>query len=199
VTLGFGEIIGVLIRNIDAIGGSRGFPDIPLYTSYKWVFFSAALVILFVYRCMNSIHGRALMSIREDEIAAEAVGVDTTKFKVFAFVLSSGMAGIAGGLFAHYLQYLNPSTFSFLKSFEVIAMVVLGGLGSVSGSIISAIALTILPEALRPIQEWTKIDFRMVIYSLVLVVVMLNRPHGLLGRKELWPLSIVRKKKASLK
>jgi branched-chain amino acid transport system permease protein len=187
VTLGFGEIIGVVIRNIDAIGGSRGLPGIPPFTHFSWVYLGVVFTVLVVARLVHSSHGRAFLAVREDEIAAEAVGVSTTRYKVMAFVLSSFFAGIAGGLFAHFLSYLNPSTFSFLKAFEVITMVVLGGMGSLSGSIIAAICLTILPEALRPLQSWTGIDFRMVIYSLLLITMMLTRPNGLFGKKEIWP------------
>jgi len=121
-----------------------------------------------------------LFAIRDDEIAAEALGVDTTRYKVTAFVLGAFFAGVAGGLFAHYLSYLNPSTFTFLKSIEVIAMVVLGGMGSVSGSVLAAIVLTLMPEVLRPVK-----DYRMVIYALMLIVLMITRPQGLLGTREL--------------
>jgi branched-chain amino acid transport system permease protein len=125
-----------------------------------------------------------MFSVREDEIAAEAMGVNTTSVKVRAFVISSFWAGIAGGLFAHYYGYLNPSIFGFMKSFEAVVIIVLGGLGSVSGAILAAIGLTILPEALRPLQEITRLDFRMIIYSLILIFFMLLKPNGLLGRHE---------------
>jgi branched-chain amino acid transport system permease protein len=128
----------------------------------------------------SSTHGRALFAIRDDEVAAEALGVDTTRYKVLAFVISSFFAGIAGGLFAHYLQYLNPNSFTFIRSIEVIAMVVLGGMGSVSGAVIAAIVLTLLPELLRPVK-----DYRMVIYALMLILLMITRPQGLLGSREL--------------
>ena len=113
-------------------------------------------------------------------MAAEALGVDTTRYKVTAFVLGAFFAGVAGGLFAHYLSYLSPNSFTFLKSIEVIAMVVLGGMGSVSGSVLAAIVLTLLPEVLRPIKE-----YRMVIYSLMLIILMVTRPQGLFGNREL--------------
>ncbi len=128
----------------------------------------------------HSTHGRALFAIRDDEVAAEALGVNTTAYKVLAFVLGAFFAGIAGGLFAHYLSYLNPNSFTFLKSIEVIAMVVLGGMGSVTGSVLAAAILTLLPEVLRPVK-----DYRMVIYSLMLIVLMITRPQGLLGHREL--------------
>ena len=180
VTLGFGEIIRVLILNIDAIGGARGLPGIPQYANFFWVFGAVVAVILLARNLAHSTHGRALFAIRDDEVAAEALGVDTTKYKVLAFVMGAFFAGVAGGLFAHFLSYLNPSSFTFLKSIEVIAMVVLGGMGSISGSVIAAVVLTLLPEVLRPVK-----DFRMVIYSLMLITLMITRPQGLMGTREL--------------
>jgi len=180
VTLGFGEIIRVLILNIDAIGAARGLPGIPQYSTFFWVFGTAVLVIVVARRIATSTHGRALFAIRDDEVAAEALGVDTTRYKVLAFVLGAFFAGVAGGLFAHFLSYLNPSSFPFLKSIEVIAMVVLGGMGSITGSVLAAIVLTLLPEVLRSVKE-----LRMVIYSLMLIVLMITRPQGLMGTREL--------------
>ena len=180
VTLGFGEIIRVVITNVDAVGASRGLSDIPHWSSQFWVWLGALCVIVVSVNLARSTHGRALFAIRDDEVAAESLGIDTTKYKVLAFVMGSFFAGIAGGLFAHDQTYLNPSTFQFVKSIEVIAMVVLGGLGSVTGSVLAAIILTLLPELLRPIK-----DFRMVIYSLMLIVLMIARPQGLFGQREL--------------
>jgi branched-chain amino acid transport system permease protein len=180
VTLGFGEIIRVLILNIDAIGGARGLPGIPGWANVFWVGLGVAAVLVLSIRLANSTHGRALFAIRDDEIAAEALGVDTTSYKVLAFVLGAFFAGVAGGLFAHFLSYLNPNSFTFIKSIEVIAMVVLGGMGSISGSVLAAIILTLLPEVLRPVQK-----YRMVLYSLMLIVLMITRPQGLLGTREL--------------
>jgi branched-chain amino acid transport system permease protein len=180
VTLGFGEIIRVIILNVDAVGAARGLPGIPGWANFFWVGLGVLAVILLAKHLANSTHGRALFAIRDDEIAAEALGVDTTAYKVLAFVLGAFFAGLAGGLFAHYLSYLNPNSFTFIKSIEVIAMVVLGGLGSISGSVLAAILLTLLPEVLRPVK-----DYRMVIYSLMLIVLMITRPQGLLGSREL--------------
>jgi branched-chain amino acid transport system permease protein len=180
VTLGFGEIIRVLIVNIDAVGGARGLPGIPGWAGLFWVTIGAGAVVLVGLRLAGSTHGRALFAIRDDEVAAEALGVDTTSYKVLAFVISSFFAGVAGGLFAHYNSYLHPNSFTFIRSIEIIAMVVLGGLGSITGSVLAAIVLTILPEALRSAQE-----LRMVIYSLMLIVLMITRPQGLLGNREL--------------
>ena len=180
VTLGFGEIIRVIITNVDAVGAARGLTGIPTWVNFFWVGLGVLAVVLLSLNLANSTHGRALFAIRDDEVAAEALGVDTTSYKVLAFVLGAFFAGVAGGLFAHYLSYLNPNSFTFIKSIEVIAMVVLGGLGSVSGAVIAAIILTLLPEVLRPVKE-----FRMVIYSLMLIVLMITRPQGLLGTREI--------------
>ena len=185
VTLGFGEIIRVIILNLDFIGGARGFTGIPAWSNFFWVYFFAVAVVMVSFRLLGSSHGRALLSIREDEIAAESIGIPITRYKVKAFVLSSFFAGIAGGLFAHFIGYLNPSSFTFIKSFEAIIIVVLGGMGSISGAIVAAIITTILPEALRPLQEFNRTDFRMVIYPLLLLTLMLTRPQGLFGNKEL--------------
>lgn len=185
VTLGFGEIIRVIILNIDAIGGARGMHSIPWLTTFGWVFTWVLITVFTVWRLVNSSHGRALLSVREDEIAAEAMGVNITQAKVRAFVIGAFFAGAAGALFGHFLRYLNPQIFSFNRSFEIIIMVVLGGMGSITGSVVAAALLTIAPEALRPLQEYTKLDFRMVIYSLMLIVLMLTRPHGIFGSREI--------------
>jgi branched-chain amino acid transport system permease protein len=188
VTLGFGEIIRVVILNVDKIGGARGLSGIPHWSNFFWVYFFAGLTILVSWRLVQSSVGRAFLAVREDQVAAEAMGVDTTKYKVKAFVIGSFWAGVAGGLFAHYMMYLNPTMFMFIKSFDLVVMVVLGGLGSISGSIIAAVVLTILPEGLRTVKEvlHTDKDPRMVIYSVTLIVLMLTRPQGLFGRRELW-------------
>ena len=186
VTLGFGEIIRVLIENTEAIGGATGMVGIPRMSSLGWVLFWAGAVVVVSMRLLGSTHGRALLAVREDEIAAEAMGVDTTGYKVRAFAISAFFAGVAGSLLGHYLQILTPRDFTFVRSIEIVAMVVLGGIGSVSGALVAAVLLTILPEALRPLQDWTGVDFRMVIYSGLLVALMLLRPQGLFGKRELF-------------
>ncbi|HEU4523346.1 MAG TPA: branched-chain amino acid ABC transporter permease, partial [Thermoanaerobaculia bacterium] len=196
VTLGFGEIIRVVILNIDAIGAARGMSGIPPWSSFFWVFFFAILTIVIARRLVRSSVGRAFLAIREDQIAAEAMGVDTTKYKVKAFMIGSCLAGMAGALFAHYTPaYLNPTMFTFIKSFEVVAMVVLGGLGSISGAVLAAVLLTFLPEGLREVKDYIPggRDPRMVIYALMLIILMLTRPQGLLGRRELWEVLARRK------
>jgi len=179
VTLGFGEIIRVVIESLDAVGGARGYSGIPKLANFFWIYLFAALSILVVYRIVHSSFGRTLVAIREDEIAAEAMGVHTTRAKVISFVVSSAMAGVAGGLFAHYLMYLHPKSFTFLKSFEIIIMIVIGGLGSISGSVLGAVLFISLTEGLRQFAQ-----YRMVLFSFLLIVLMIVRPQGILGHKE---------------
>jgi branched-chain amino acid transport system permease protein len=182
VTLGFGEIIRVLILNIDAVGGARGFSDIPPLSDFFffWVFLFALITVSVIQNLLHSSYGRAFISIRDDEIAAEAMGVDTTRFKVMSFVISSMFAGIGGSLFGHYTGYLNPNSFTFIASFYLIIMIVVGGLGSVHGSILGAVLITVVLEAFRSLSE-----FRLVGFSILLVLVMLYRPQGLMGVWEL--------------
>ena len=182
LTLGFGEIIRVILTNIDSVigkdftYGAAGLKRIPKYSSFTLVFICVVVSCYIIHTIMKSRHGRAILSIREDEIASESVGVQTTYYKTFAFVVSAMLAGIAGCLYAGYIGSLYPSTFKFMKSIEILVMVVLGGMGSMLGSILSATVLTILPELLRSFS-----DYRMVVYSLALVVMMIFRPKGLLG------------------
>ncbi|MDR3332318.1 MAG: branched-chain amino acid ABC transporter permease [Synergistaceae bacterium] len=179
MTLGFGEIIRVIILNLNFTGGAFGLKGIGRQTTVTWTYISVLVTLFVISTLIKSRHGRAILSIREDEIAAEASGIPTTYYKVLAFSVSAGFAGVAGGLYAHYLSILDPSTFGFMRSAEILVIVVLGGLGSLFGSVISAAVLTILPELLRGFAE-----YRMVIYSLLLVVVMIFKPSGLCGRYE---------------
>ncbi|MBE6989347.1 MAG: branched-chain amino acid ABC transporter permease [Ruminococcaceae bacterium] len=182
ITLGFGEIIRVVLTNIDSVlgfkftYGAAGLMRIPKFSGFHLVFICVVICCFFTHTMIKSRHGRAVLSIRENEIAAESVGVNTTYSKTMAFVLSAMMAGIAGCLYAGYLGSLYPSTFKFMKSIEILVMVVLGGMGSMLGSILSATVLTVLPEMLRSVE-----DYRMVAYSLALVLMMIFRPKGLLG------------------
>jgi branched-chain amino acid transport system permease protein len=179
VTLGFGEIIRVFILNIDAVGGARGFGGIPRLANFFWIYVFAAATILIVYRIVHSSFGRTLIAIREDEIAAEAMGVNTTRSKVLSFIVSSCMAGVAGGLFGHYLMYLHTNSFTFLRSIEIIIMIVIGGLGSITGSVVGAVLFIGLTEGLRQFAQ-----YRMVLFSLLLIVIMIVRPQGILGHRE---------------
>jgi branched-chain amino acid transport system permease protein len=262
VTLGFGEIVRVLLQQTSdtifdpeevaaasyttlatSLGGSLGFTGVPYYTTLFWVFAFAALTLIVAHRLKHSTHGRAFLSIRENELASEVMGVPTTRYKVAAFVISSFFAGVAGALFAHQVgTSLNASELGFMKSFDVIIMVVLGGMGSISGAVLAAAIVTILPEVLRQpphlwgpglaliatiliirqrrgvrlaliiaaavaawevikaLAQWQEIklsDYRMVIYSLSLIVMMLFRPQGLFGIHEAWELPIFHRFKRS--
>ncbi|MDE3840021.1 branched-chain amino acid ABC transporter permease [Bacillus methanolicus] len=187
-TLGFGEIVRISLLNIDYVGGASGMQVSHLAT-WPWVFGGMLFTILAIANFTNSTHGRACLSIRENEIAADAMGINTTFYKVAAFVIGSFFAGIAGGLYAHNFYIIQPTNFGFLKSFDILIFVVLGGLGSLSGSVIAAILLTIISTFLQDYPET-----RMIIYSLVLIVTMLYRPQGLMGTKELT--SFFKKQKA---
>ena len=182
LTLGFGEIIRITLNNIDDVlgfklfYGAKGLKNIPKYSNYWNVFLCVVITCFLIHAMMKSRHGRAVLAIRDNEIAAESCGIQTTYYKVMAFAFSAAFAGLAGGLYACYLGVLDPSTFGFMKSIEILVMVVLGGMGSMLGSILSATVLTILPEATRSFDS-----YRMVVYSLVLVLMMIFRPGGLLG------------------
>jgi branched-chain amino acid transport system permease protein len=178
VTLGFGEIIRVLILNIDAIGGSRGFSGIPQLSNFFWVYLLVLITIVTVRNLINSSYGRAFISIRDDEIAAEAMGVDTTRFKVLSFVVSSMFAGIAGGLFGHFTMYLHPNSFLFTTSFYLIIMIVVGGLGSIEGSVLGAVLVTVSLEVFREFGS-----FRLVYFAILLILIMIYRPQGLVGKR----------------
>jgi len=190
-TLGFGEIIRVVIQNTEAVGGARGFINIPTYAGFFAVTLFMVLTLAVHWNLVHSRHGRALLAVREDEIAAEAMGVPTTRYKVLAFSIGAAFAGVGGSLFAHYNGGLHPNTFTFLKSIEVVIMVVLGGMGSITGSILAALLLTAMPELLRPIKE-----YRMVIYSLLLIVLMITRPQGIFGLGEFDPARLLRWRRA---
>jgi branched-chain amino acid transport system permease protein len=185
VTLGFGEIIRSVIENMKFLGQATGLSGLPRLTDLTWVGIGVIATVVMARRLAVSTQGRALFAIREDEIAAEAMGVDTTGYKVRAFVISAAYAGLAGGLIVHVLQLATPRSFTFTRSIEVVVFVVLGGLGSITGSIVSATVLTWLLERLRDIQS-----YRMVGYAFLLIVLMLARPQGIFGTRELWDLSI---------
>lgn len=185
-TLGFGQIITVVLNQIESIGtfevgGSAGLHNIPLVTNFFWAYFWAVICIVAVARLAYSGKGKPFFAVREDEIASAAMGVDTTFYKIAAFVVGAFFAGVAGGLSATFEANISPDTFNFVKSILIVMMVVLGGSGSITGSILGAIFLTALPEMLR-ITEGS----RMVVYALVLIITMLLRPEGLLGNRELW-------------
>jgi len=174
VTLGFGEIIRVIFRNIDSLGGALGLNGIPSYTNIFWVLAVAAVCIYVVLTLVHSTYGRGFIAVRDDEVAAEAMGLNTTRYKIAAFVVGAFFAGMAGGLYGHYTLSIDPRGFDFMRSIEIVVMVILGGMGNTAGVIAAAVLLTLLPECLRSFQ-----DYRMVFYSLLLIILMLTRPQGL--------------------
>jgi len=183
-TLGFGEIVKVVIQNVDYFGGARGISAIPTKTSFAIVFFGAALCFAILKNLINSSKGRAIMSVREDEIAAEAMGINSTKYKMISFIIGSSMAGLSGGLYAHFNTFIDPASFNFAKSTELITYVVLGGMGSLSGTVLGTAILIYLPEGLRGLGTIMK-DYRMLIYAIMLVLMMIFRPQGILGTREI--------------
>ncbi|MBI4854230.1 MAG: branched-chain amino acid ABC transporter permease [Acidobacteria bacterium] len=213
VTLGFGEIIRLVIENIEAVGGPRGYIGIPkfpkwtwlsaggfegTFSSLSWIFLFIIITIIVVHNIVESSFGRSLVAIRDNEIAAEAMGIDTSFYKVLAFTISAALAGFAGGLYAHLYGQLVPNTFNFVRSVEIIIMIVFGGMGSITGAVLGAIILTGLPEWLRimaglrsdSLPSWINKslgylpDLRMIIYSSLLILIMLVRPQGILGNYE---------------
>lgn len=175
VTLGFGEIIRVILQNIQAVGGPSGLKGIPPYTNFFWTYTWAAISIYTVLGLVHSTYGRGFLAVHDDEVAASAVGINTTRYKVAAFVVGSFFAGAAGGLYAHLKSFISPAGFDFMKSFDIVVMVILGGMGNTPGVVIAAVLLTLLPEVLRPVA-----GYRMILYSLLIIVIMLTRPQGLL-------------------
>lgn len=178
-TLGFGEIIKTLLLNNEYVGGASGFNYIPLYTNWTWLFWMVVLTIVTISNFLNSKSGRACVAIREDEIAAEAMGINTTFYKVLAFAIGAFFAGIAGALYGGYLNLITPDSFGFMKSIDILVIVVFGGMGSITGSIVGAIAISFISIALQGIPE-----LRMVIYSVILFIIMVYRPQGIMGNYE---------------
>lgn len=179
VTLGFGEIIRISLLNIPALGGAAGLKGIPKYTGFTQIYILVVLVIAFLFVFIRSRHGRAIISIKEDEIAAESVGIPTTFYKVYGFVVSAFIAGIGGGALGFYQRILDPKKFNFMLSVEFFIVVVLGGMGSITGTILAALILAFINEFLYSIDE-----LRLVIYAVTLIVLMIFKPDGIFGRKE---------------
>ncbi len=179
VTLAFSMIVKSVIENIDAVGGPRGFLGMDKLTNLPWVFFWVVVTIWITRNFIYSRFGRGILAVREDEIAADLTGVNTRNVKMLAFVVSSFFAGIAGGLYAHLIQYISPGSFDIVKSTEMLVMVYLGGVGSIAGSILGAASYTVMLEALRPLGIW-----RMAVMPLLLVLLMIFRPRGIMGFRE---------------
>ncbi len=181
VTLGFGEIISVVFRNIPTLGGALGLTGIPSHTNFFWTYGTAAVTVYVVLSMVHSTYGRGFLAVHDDEVAAQAMGINTTRYKIVAFVVGAFFAGVAGGLFGHSKMSIEPKGFGFMLSIEYVVMVILGGMGNTAGVILAAILLTILPEVLRGLA-----DYRMIIYSLLLIILMLTRPQGLFRFKNPW-------------
>lgn len=190
-TIGFSEILRIIIMNTESIGGPRGFTNIPKWTNGVWIWGVALLTTIFMLNLKRSAFGRAIISIREDEIAAETMGINLFRFKLFSFIIGAGFAGMAGSLVAFDQQFLHPNNFGFMWSVCILTMVILGGLGSVTGSIVGAVLLTIIPEVLKllgsDISTW-----RVSIFAALMIILMLTRPQGIFG-----PFEIFENKKGS--
>ena len=212
VTLAFGEVVRSIVRATDEIAaflkniglvrfsetiaklsGPRGLSTIPALSKFWLVYLIAIISVIIIRNYIYSTHGRACLSIRENELAAETMGVNTTRYKIIAFSISAFFAGVGGGLFAHILRFIHPDNFSFIKSIDYLIYLYAGGMGSITGSIIAATGLTILPEFLRVInvQQW-----RMVVYPLLLIILMLRKPDGIFGNRE-FSFLVPRKKEVS--
>lgn len=188
-TLGFGIIVKVGMDNsnklVSSLGGATGMSGTPQIATFDWLFIFLILIILLVRNFVYSSYGRACTAVREDEIAADVLGINTTRTKVLAFVLGCALAGMAGAMYAHRYPFLHPSSFDFLKSFDFLLVVVLGGLGSITGTVVTAIAWVFLLEILRFVLGEAFIDFRGVIYALILIVAIILRPQGIFSGREI--------------
>ena len=187
-TLGLGEIVRIVIINVPYVGGAAGFKGIPHHTDFTWVFCLMLVTLFIIKNFVNSRHGRACLAIRENEIAAESMGVNTTRYKVLAFSIGAFFAGVAGVLFGHNMYILSPASFTFMQSFNIIIMVVMGGLGSMTGSIAGALVVTFLSAALASFP-----NARMIIYALALILLMFYRPQGLFGYVEVTAMQPLRR------
>lgn len=192
MTLGFGEIVKVILTNLTITNGAQGLSGIPRIMSFPLAYFTMIVIVLVIALFMNSRHGRAILSIREDEIASESVGINITKYKIVSFLMAAMFGGVGGAIYAFQVGFLAPSAFNFIKSVDIFVIVVLGGMGSLTGSIIAATTLTFLPEVLRDFAR-----YRLLIYSALLILTMLFRPQGLMGTKEI-SISVIAFKKKTL-
>lgn len=193
LTLAFLIIVKSILENINVIGGPRGLPGISPYTNLPWVLFWVLVSIIFMRNLIYSRFGRNMLAIREDEMVAKLMGVNTQKTKILAFSISAFFTGVAGALYAHLLQFINPGMFDLAKSTDMLVMVYLGGAGSLGGAILGGTLYTILLEILRPFAEW-----RMVLMPLLLILLMIFRPSGIMGLRE-WPIFLPQKKTLSSK
>jgi branched-chain amino acid transport system permease protein len=183
-TLGFGEIMKNILLNLKITGGPMGLRGIPKVTNIYVATATLLLVIFSLNRIMNSRVGKSFIAIREDELAAEAMGINTTRFKILAFIIGAFYAGLAGGLYAFLFRYINPKDFGFMKSIEILCMVVLGGMGNTYGAVLGALMITVLPELLRSVSPVIA-QYRMVLYGLLLVIMMIVKPQGIISGSSL--------------
>lgn len=186
-TLGFGEAIRLILNNVQFFGGARGMSGIPLKSSIEVVYVFVVIGIIFMWFLIRSRHGRNMIAIREEELASQAIGINVFSYKLTSLAISALYAGIGGALWAHYLTFINPAMFMLQKSTEMTIMVIIGGLGSITGSVVGAFFLTFLPEIFREFADW-----RMVVYGAAVIAVMALRPQGLLGGIEFSPKGIVK-------
>ncbi|MDI3256257.1 MAG: branched-chain amino acid ABC transporter permease [Kyrpidia sp.] len=177
-TLGFGQIIQVVLINLQYVGGAAGM-TVHKETNFTWLYFAALITVAVIANFVRSRHGRACIAVRENEVAAEMMGINVTYYKVLAFTIGALFAGLAGALAAHTFYFIKPTSYGFLQSFNILVIVVLGGLGSITGSILGAVVLTLITALLQDYPQW-----QMVIYSLILILIMIFRPQGLMGTKE---------------
>lgn len=184
-TLGFGEATRLVLDNVQYFGGARGWPGIPHYTNLLNVVLINIVAIYILASLIRSRHGRNMIAVREEELASQIVGINVFKYKLISLMISAAYAGVAGGLLGHYMTFLQPKMFSLVKSTELTIIVIFGGLGSISGSVLGALVLTSLPEILRSFSQW-----RLVIYGLSVIIIMISRPEGLMGGYELTPSSM---------
>ncbi|CCJ34265.1 branched-chain amino acid ABC transporter permease [Caloramator australicus] len=179
-TLGFGEAIRLLLDNIQYFGGARGWPGLPLKTTLITVIIIDIIAVILLRNIIRSRHGRNMIAVREEELASSIIGIDTFKYKMISLVISAFYAGVGGGLLGTYLGFLQPKIFSLTRSTELTIIVIFGGLGSLTGSVVGTILLIALPEILRSFANW-----RLVVYGVIVVFIMIARPEGLMGGKEL--------------
>lgn len=179
VTLAFGEIIRSIVNFLGFTGGAKGLSGISRYSNYTWVYVVVILTLFLIINLVNSRYGRAIKTVRDNYIASESIGIKVSKYKILAFVIAAFFAGVAGVLYGHNLSVLKPGDFDYNKSIEILVIVVLGGMGSIRGSVISAIVLTLLPELLRAAD-----DFRMLLYAVVLIAMMLFNSSGIRTKLE---------------
>ena len=188
VTLAFGEVVRATLRLIEPLGAARGMINIPMYSNLAWIMVFLVITLFVSRNFIYSSYGRACLAVRENEIAASAMAVNIAHYKILAFVFAAFIAGVAGGLYAHIVSFIQPDTFSFAKSSDYVVYLYAGGCGTLTGSMVGALILTALPEALRFLDKW-----RIVLYALILLCVMIFRPKGLCGGKELPFLRLERK------